>query len=254
MNKNVLIRSVLPPLIVFVLITAIAETLIRSGIVWSYIVPAPSSVLRELLHNPALWRAAGQTALSSIIALSLAAAIGVAAAVVLSSSRWIERAFYPYAIFFQTVPIIAIAPLLVIYLQYGMRTIVASALIVSLFPVLAGTLTGLRSTDPALVDLFRLCGAGRWKTLWKLRLPAALPSILTGLRIAAGLAVIGAIVGEMIGGGNGLGDEIDAAKTRQRADIVFAAILLASLLGLGFFAFINTVSRLSLRHWHASEK
>src|SRR5213075_2138516 len=127
------------------------------------------------------------------------ALFGISIAVFLSSSRGIQRAFFPYAVFFQTVPIVAIAPLLVIWFGYGMRTVIASAFIVSIFPVIANTLTGLLSTDPALRDLFRLYGASPSATLWKLRLPAALPQILTGLRIAGGLAVIGAIVGEFIG-------------------------------------------------------
>lgn len=152
---------------------------------------------------------------------------------------------------FQTVPIIAIAPLLVVYLGYGMQTIVASAFIVSIFPVLANTLAGLRSTNPSLVDLFQLYGAGGWKTLWKLRFPSAVPNIMTGLKVAAGLAVIGAIVGEFIGGSTGLGDEIVAAIPRQRPDIVYAAITLAALLGLALFALINLISWLLLRHWHA---
>lgn len=247
-------RVVAPPVVVLVLVTALAEGLVRTGVLWSYIVPPPSSVLRQLLSAATLWEATAQTGLSAVIALVLSALIGIIAAVALSSARWIERAFYPYAVFFQTVPIIAIAPLLVIYLGYGQRTIVASAFIVSIFPVLANTLSGLRSTDPALVDLFRLYGAGRLKTLWKLRLPAALPNMLTGLRVAAGLAVIGAIVGEFIGGSTGLGDEIVSAIPRQRPDIIYAAIVLAALLGLALFAIINLISRITLRHWHASEQ
>jgi NitT/TauT family transport system permease protein len=184
--------------------------------------------------------------------LAASAAIGVAAAVALSTSRWIERAFYPYAIFFQIVPIVAIAPLLVIWFGYGFRAVVAAAFIVSVFPVIANTLAGLRSVDPALRDLFRLYGAGRWARLAKLELPWALPSLLTGLRVAAGLAVIGAIVGEFVGGG-GLGVVVLEAMRQQRTDLVFAAILHASALGLALFAAVNGASRLALRRWHASE-
>ena len=171
----------------------------------------------------------------------------------LSSSRAIQRSFYPYAVFFQTVPIIAIAPLLVIWFGYGMKTVIASAFIVSIFPVIANTLTGLLSTDPALRDLFRLYGASTGVTLVKLRFPAALPQILTGLRVASGLAVIGAIVGEFIGG-QGLGSVVDIARTQQRVDKVFAAVLLASVLGLALFGLINLISALTLRRWHASEQ
>jgi NitT/TauT family transport system permease protein len=194
-----------------------------------------------------------KTSAAAILGFTLSTLAGIAVAVSLSSSRTIQKAFYPYAVFFQTVPIIAIAPLLVIWFGYGMRTVVASAFIVSIFPVIANTLSGILSTDPALRDLFRLYGASGRDTLFKLRFPAALPQIFTGLRIASGLAVIGAIVGEFIGG-QGLGSVVDVARTQQRVDKVFAAVLLASVLGLGLFGLINLVSALTLQRWHASEQ
>jgi NitT/TauT family transport system permease protein len=149
------------------------------------------------------------------------------------------------------VPIIAVAPLLVIWFGWD-RTVVASAFIVSIFPVIANTLTGLLSTDPALRDLFQLYHANRLAILLKLRIPFALPHILTGLRIAAGLAVIGAIVGEFITG-NGIGGSIMISRQQNRVDKVFAGLLLASLLGIVLFMAINVISSLALRHWHASE-
>jgi NitT/TauT family transport system permease protein len=130
--------------------------------------------------------------------------------------------------------------------------VVASAFIVSIFPIIANTLTGLLSTDPALRDLFQLYDAKRLATLFKLRLPFALPHIMTGLRIAAGLAVIGAIVGEFITGA-GIGGSIMVSRQQNRVDKVFAGLLLASLLGIALFMVINLISRLALRHWHASE-
>jgi NitT/TauT family transport system permease protein len=194
-----------------------------------------------------------KTSTGALTGFLLSTLTGIAVAVLLSSSRAIQRSFYPYAVFFQTVPIIAIAPLLVIWFGYGMKTVVASAFVVSIFPVIANTLTGLLSTDPALRDLFRLYGASPAVTLFRLRFPAALPQILTGLRVASGLAVIGAIVGEFIGG-EGLGSVVDIARTQQRVDKVFAAVLLASVLGLALFGLINLVSSILLRHWHASEQ
>jgi NitT/TauT family transport system permease protein len=165
----------------------------------------------------------------------------------------VQRTFYPYAVLFQTVPIIAIAPMLVIWIGFGMPTVITSAFIVSVFPVIANTINGLLSTDPPLRDLFRLYGASPAATMLKLRLPFALPAILTGLRVAAGLSVIGAIVGEFITGG-GLGGIIDASRTQQRIDKVFAVLVLASLLGIALFGVVNVISRLTLRNWHASEK
>lgn len=242
------------PLAPFVLIAALAELVVRLGFVRAYLLPPPSAVMEVMVGD---WRelfgALLKTSAGALVGFLMSTLAGIAIAVFLSSSVVIQRAFYPYAVFFQTVPIIAIAPLLVIWFGYGMRTVIASAFLVSIFPVIANTLTGILSTDPALRDLFRLYGASTRATLFKLRFPAALPQILTGLRVAAGLAVIGAIVGEFIGG-EGLGSVVDVARTQQRVDKVFAAVLLASLLGLALFGLINLVSYASLRRWHASEQ
>ena len=159
----------------------------------------------------------------------------------LSSSDLARRAFYPYAVFFQTVPIISIAPLLVIWFGFGQPTVIASAAIVSVFPIIASTLLGLKSTEPSLLDLFKLYTASNRQTLWMLKIPFALPQIFSGLRIASGLAVVGAIVGEFIGGG-GLGSVVDAARTQQKIDRVFAAVLISSLLGVVLVGAVNFIS------------
>src|SRR5436190_10538691 len=249
-----MLKKLLPPLIPFVVVTLTLEWMVRAGVVAGYLVPAPSAVFRALVDNrDELGTALAKTSAGALTGFALSTLTGIVIAVLLSSSRAIQRSFYPYAVFFQTVPIIAIAPLLVIWFGYGMKTVIASAFIVSIFPVIANTLTGLLSTDPALRDLFRLYGASATVTLVKLRFPAALPQILTGLRVASGLAVIGAIVGEFIGGA-GLGSVVDVARTQQRVDKVFAAVLLASVLGLALFGLINLISAATLRRWHASEQ
>ena len=252
MRARGLARSVLPPLVPLVAVTLLVELAVRQQWVRAFLVPAPSTVARTLWNEAPQFRAlALETTSASLIGFAMSIAAGITIAVLLSSAAWIQRAFYPYAVFFQTVPIIAIAPLLVIWLDFE-RTVRASAFIVSVFPVIANTLSGLLSTDPALRDLFKLYGAGRMATLWKLRLPYALPSVLTGLRVAAGLAVVGAIVGEFITGA-GIGGDIIVARQQQRVDRVFADLLLSALLGIALFALINLTSRLTLRHWHASE-
>jgi NitT/TauT family transport system permease protein len=246
------VRNVVPPLVPMIVISAAAELAVRQGWVPSFLVPAPSKVIASIVRDwPDLWRATWDTTLASLMGFGMSALFGILIAIALSSSAWVQRAFYPYAVFFQTVPIIAIAPLLVIWFGWN-RTVVASAFIVSIFPIIANTLTGLLSTDPALRDLFQLYNARRLAILFKLRLPFALPHVLTGLRIAAGLAVIGAIVGEFITG-SGIGGSIMVSRQQSRVDKVFAGLLLASLLGIGLFMMINVISRLALRHWHASE-
>jgi len=249
-----MIKRVLPPLIPLLVVVALMEISVRQGWVAAYLVPTPTAIVTAMIESRVeLGEAFLKTSAAALLGFALSTFGGVAIAVLLSSSRTIQRSFYPYAVFFQTVPIIAIAPLLVIWFGYGMRTVVASAFVVSIFPVIANTLTGILSTDPALRDLFRLYGASGRVTLFKLRFPAALPQILTGLRVASGLAVIGAIVGEFIGG-EGLGSVVDVARTQQRVDKVFAAVLLASILGLALFGLINLISVLTLRRWHASEQ
>lgn len=252
MRQSSVWSRVWPPIVPAVLVIAGMELAVRREWVRAFLIPAPSKVAATLWNDRVeLWQALWETTRASAIGFALSAVGGLVIAVALSSAKWIQRAFYPYAVFFQTVPIIAIAPLLVIWLGLD-QTVVASAFIVSIFPVIANTLAGLLSTDLALRDMFRLYDAGPLAKLFKLRLPFAMPNILTGLRVSAGLAVIGAIVGEFIAGG-GIGGVIDIARTRQRVDKIFAGLVLASLLGVALFAAIGLLSRISLRHWHASE-
>ncbi len=248
----------LPPIISFALIAATLELLLKAAKVPAYLMPPPSAIIAALAGNGVeLLRAMLQTGLAATAGLLASAVLGGLAAIALSSHPWVRRAFYPYAVFFQTVPIIAIAPMLVIWFGYGMNAIIASAFIVSVFPMVANTLTGLLSTDPALGDLFRIYRAGRLTTLLKLQIPSALPRFLTGLRIASGLAVIGAIVGEFVAdtyqNGGGIGTAVVIAIKEQKTDKVFAAVLMASLLGLGFFALVNLFSQLAMRRWRIAE-
>jgi NitT/TauT family transport system permease protein len=224
-----------------------------------YLLPPPSAVAAAAFaERTTLASGALVTLRAAMLGFGLSAVLGVAAAVALASSRVLERALYPYTVFLQTVPIVAIAPLLVLWLGPGIGAVAASALIVSLFPIIANTFTGLRSVDPALRDLFRLYGASRSATLFKLELPSALPSIVTGLRVASGLAVIGTLVGEFVAGFSegaaGLGIMVLSAYRQLRTDLLFAAVLSASLLGLGIFAAVNALGHFLLRRWHPSEK
>jgi NitT/TauT family transport system permease protein len=250
---------VAPPVAVFVAACALMEAYVRWREVSPFLLPRPSSVARALwLERGDLWRALLVTAGAAMIGFSASLLFGTLAAVVLSASSLVRRALYPYALFFQTVPVIAIAPMLVIWLDAGLASVAVCAFIVSVFPVIASTLAGMLSADPALVDLFRLYGAGRGATLWKLRFPSALPGLFTGLRVAAGLAVIGTVVSEflvgLVGEDEGLGMKIVGGIKNGRTDRVFAAVLLASVLGLAMFAGVNLASRLALRRWHASER
>jgi len=243
-----------PPLLPLILSMGLVETAVRLGWAPSYLIPAPSEVMRSLIDDRVELAVAAWTTLSSALAgLLLSFTTGTLFAIALSSSDLARRAFYPYAVFFQTVPIISIAPLLVIWFGFGQPTVIASAAIVSVFPIIASTLLGLKSTEPALVDLFTLYSASARQMLVMLKIPFALPQIFSGLRIASGLAVVGAIVGEFIGGG-GLGSVVDSARTQQRIDRVFAAVLISALLGAVLVGVVNLISALALGSWHTSER
>jgi len=247
------IRKVGLPLVAFVCIISLWELLVKIKWINSFILPEPSQILNSLIQDKdELWLALGSTAFCVVVAFGLSILIGMGTAILVFTSETILFAFYPYTIFFQTVPIIAIAPLLVIWFGYGIPAVIASGFIVSVFPVIASTLTGLLSADPSLRDLFRLYQASRLQSLTKLYLPSSLPFILNGIRISGGLAVIGTIVGEFLGG-VGVGSVIDVARAQQRIDKVFAAVLLASGLGLFLIKLIDLTSYFLLRNWHPSE-
>jgi NitT/TauT family transport system permease protein len=255
--KALLTKS-LPPLLVFIAVVMSIEIFVRARSIPKYELPRPTAVWQAMVTDRAdLSTALWTTTEAALIGFGSSIVVGIAAAIALSSSKWIRRAFYPYTIFFQTVPIVAIAPMLVIWCDAGLTAVSISAFIVSVFPIIANTLAGLLGTDPALVDLFTLYGAGPIARLWKLRLPHALPSIVTGLRVSAGLAVIGTVVGEFLvgtlGDGEGLGVRIVGASKQGRTDRVFAAVLVASMLGLAMFAAVNAFGHLLLRRWHVSE-
>jgi NitT/TauT family transport system permease protein len=242
-----------------VAILTLWEVLARALAIPAYLLPPPSAIALAAIHDAGpLAASMFQTARAALIGFCLSAVIGVLAAVLLASSRPLERALYPYTVFLQTVPIVAIAPLLVLWFGPGLRAVSVSALIVSVFPVIANTLAGLRSVEPPLRDLFKLYGAGRAATLFKLELPSALPNIFTGLRIASGLSVIGAIVGEFVAGfsedGAGLGIQVLSANKQLKTELLFAAVLLASVLGLALFGAVSLAGQKLLARWHPSEK
>jgi NitT/TauT family transport system permease protein len=255
--RTVLLRSVLPPVAALAVLLALWEGIVRALGVPAFLLPPPSAVFASGVHDAReLAASSWVTAKAALMGFGLSALAGALAAIVLSSSRLLERALYPYTIFLQTVPIVAVAPLLVLWFGPGQRAVAASAFIVSVFPVIANTLSGLRSVEPALRDLFRLYGARRIATLLKLELPSALPHIFTGLRIASGLAVIGAIVGEFVAGFSegtaGLGILVLAAYRQLRTDLMFAAVLCAAALGIVLFGAVSLLGARMLRRWHPS--
>ena len=182
---------------------------------------------------------------------------GVGLAVLFAQSKWVEMSFFPFAVILQVTPIVAIFPLINIYVDNQTAKLLLCAWIVAFFPILSNTTLGLNSVDRNLRDLFRLNGASRWQELWHLRLPAAMPYFLGGLKIAGGLSLIGAVVAEFTAGTagkeTGLASRILESSFRTEIPMMFAALLLVSLLGIVIFIVFAALSRLVLGHWHESE-
>lgn len=221
-----------------------------------YVLPGPVLVAATLVEDwPVLWHSLLTTLLTTVEGFAAAAAGGIVLALLFNQSKWLEQAFLPYAIVLQVTPVIAIAPLLLIYLPQQ-TAVVVCAWIVAFFPVLSNTTLGLNSVDRSLVGLFQLYGASRLQTLRHLKLPAALPYILGGLRIAGGLSLIGAVVAEIAAGsagaGSGLAYRIAESGYRLNIPRMFAALLLLSVVGIVIYMFLATVSYLMLRRWHES--
>jgi NitT/TauT family transport system permease protein len=244
------------PIVVLAVGLAIWELVVRIGNVPPYVLPAPSLILQTLAAD---WALLSQsllvTLMTTIEGFLLAAFGGVGLAVLFSQSRLVEYSLYPYAVILQVTPIVAVAPLLLIYLPQPLA-VLACAWIVAFFPVLANTTLGLNSVDRNLADLFALYGASRGRVLWNLKLPAALPYMLGGLRIAGGLSLIGAVVAEIAAGsagaGSGLAYRIAESGYRLNIPRMFAALLLLSLAGIVIFYLLSLINYLALRHWHES--
>ncbi len=245
-----------PPVLVFMAVLAGWEAYVRAMNVPAYILPSPSLVLETLLTDRATLVPALLVTLKTTFA-ALAAAVlgGVGLAILFTQWKWVERSFLPFAIVLQVTPIVAIAPLLLIYLEAPAAVLVC-AFLVAFFPILSNTALGLASADRNLVDLFKFYRATRWQTLRHLRLPAALPYFLGGLRIGGGLALIGAIVAELAAGnagkGAGLAFRIAEAGYRLNIPRMFAALALISATGIAIFAALSVLSSYLLGRWHDS--
>ncbi|MBP7566311.1 MAG: ABC transporter permease [Burkholderiaceae bacterium] len=250
--------SALP--VVLVALCAIGGWWLLSATVYAgkaYLLPGPGAVAAAAAENAgtlamATWITFREACLGYLAAIVL----GVVIAAAMSQSRLVERSLYPYAVLLQTVPVVAIAPLIVLWFGYNELSVVVISFIMALFPIINNTLLGLRSTSRTLVELFALHNDSRMTAFWKLRLPGALPSIFAGLRISAGLSVIGAIVGEfIIGSGNaqgGLGVQIVFAQGRMYTALLFAEVIAATLLGFFFFLLVSALGNRLLSHWHES--
>jgi len=247
----------LAPFAVGVVFLGVWQALVEIEGVPSYILPGPLAIARALASDgPSLLGSLLVTLRTTFAALAAAAVFGGAIAVLFSLSRILEISLLPYALFLQVTPIVAIAPLIIIWVQQPFLALLVCAWIVAFFPIVSNTSLGLNSADRNLLALFRLYGASRTQTLRYLKLPTALPYFLAGLRISGGLALIGAVVAEFVAGtggtGSGLAFRILEAGYRLAIPRLFAALFLLSATGIAIYLVIDRLSRLALRRWHES--
>lgn len=248
-------RFAIPAILLAVLIVT-WEAVIRLKNIPPYILPSPGLIVQTLAQDrTVLFESLLTTLRTTLEGFAMASIGGIALALLFSRSKWIEAAFFPYAVMLQVTPVIAIAPMLLIYLPQHLA-VVTCAFIVAFFPVLTNTLLGLKSVDRNLSGLFALYGASRGQTLRYLKLPSALPYLLGGLRIAGGLSLIGAVVAEIAAGsagaGSGLAYRIAESSYRLNIPRMFAALLLLCLAGIVIHVALSLASYLVLRRWHES--
>ena len=220
-----------------------------------FLMPPPHQVVTDGLLGDsaqAMWEALSRTATVALTGLAIAAIIGITWAVIMSQSRLMENALFPYAVVLQCVPILALVPLVGFWFGFGFSARVFVCVLISLFPIVSNTLFGLRSVDRQMRDLFALHRPSRVTILRKLEFPAAMPAIFAGLRISAGLSVVGAIVGDFFfkQGNPGIGILIDNYRSRLQAEELFASIVLASLLGVAVFWFFGWLGNRIVGRWY----
>ena len=249
---------ILLPLLTGILILAGWEALVRIADLPPYLLPAPSRIAQRLVEDwPVLWASLLVTLNIALLALLAAVLGGGLLAILFAQSRTLAASLFPYAVILQVTPIVAIAPLILIYVKSTEGALLVCAWIVAFFPILSNTTLGLNATDPNLRDLMKLCGASRWQILIHLRLPQALPYFLAGLKVAGGLSLIGAVVAEFTAGttstgGSGLAFRILESSYRLDVPRMYAALALLSTSGVAIYAVISLISRAILSPWHES--
>ncbi|HEY8285452.1 MAG TPA: ABC transporter permease [Chloroflexota bacterium] len=256
-RRQAVAARVWPPVAVLVILLLIWQGAIAVFNLQPYILPGPwDTVQGGWAVRSDLGTAVRVTFVDSLLGLAFSIAFGLLIAILIARFKTLERGLLPYAVVLQTIPIIGIAPLIILWIGTGDVAIVVIALIIGIFPIISSASLGLISTDHNLLNMATMYNATGWQQMVKLRLPNAVPYILAGVRISSGLAVIGAIVGEFFAGTGGpeggLGDLIQIANRNLETAELFAAILLSSIMGIVIFAAVNGISYFWLRNWHES--
>ena len=241
-----------PAFVLALALLALWEVAARADLSLGMSLPAPSVVIRAFSLNwDAIYTNTLPTLLETVVGLFISIALGLSLAILLDLSSWLRRAVYPLLIVSQTVPIVALAPLMLIWFGFTLTPKIVVVILYCFFPIAVATADGLSSAEPDLIKLVKSMGASRWQILWLIRLPGALPAFFSGLRIAVTYSVTGAIVGEFIGAYQGLGIYMVTSTNSHALPVVFATIVMVALLSLALFSLVNIMERLTLPWYHA---
>jgi len=247
--------SWLPAALIVLVLLGIWEGYVRLWAVPKWLLPAPSVIImtlvvsRELLLDHTL-----VTLLEVVVGFGLSLLSGVLLACGIATSRTLERALYPFVIASQMVPIIVIAPLLLIWVGYGLTPKIIVVALTAFFPIVVNMVDGLKSVDPDAVNLLRTMGASHWQIFVKVQVPTSLPFLFSGLRVAMAVSVIGAVIGEWVGSSQGLGYLMIRSKPQFLTERVFAAIVILSVMGLALFVLVGVIEQLAIPWWHNEQR
>ncbi len=245
----------LPPSLIVMAAIGAWEAYVRLFDVQKWLLPASSAIVATMGRSAGLLSRHGWVTLEEVLigfALALGAGLLLAGAIALS--RTLERAVYPFVIASQTIPVIVIAPLLLVWVGYGLLPKVIVVALISFFPIVVNTVDGLRSVDADMVNMMRTFGAGRWQIFAKLQAPSSLPFVFSGIKVAIAISVIGAVIGEWVGSSEGLGYLMVRSKPQFLTERVFAAMVVLSLMGIALFALAGLAERLAIPWWHSERR
>lgn len=252
MLRKLMMSPAIRPILLVVFLVVLWDLVIRIFHIQPYLIPPPAKVLTQLVEQwPMLLTQSYFTTEATVWGFLLSIVVGVPIAMVIAYSRLVESYVYPLLVFSQSVPKVAIAPLFVVWFGFGILPKIITAFLLGFFPIVVATVMGFKSVESDMLDLARSMGASRLQTFMKISLPAALPALFSGLKVSVTLAVVGAVVGEFVGSNSGIGYVLQVANGNFDLPLMFAGLVLLSVIGVLLFAIVDLVERFMIP-WHAS--
>lgn len=254
MFRKILLSPALRPFILVLMLLVLWDLTIRMFSIPAYLIPPPGKVVGQLVEQwPMLLEQSYITTQATVWGFLLSIVVGIPLAMIIAYSRLVESYVYPLLVFSQSIPKVAIAPLFVVWFGFGIMPKIITAFLLGFFPIIVATVMGFKSVEPDMLDLARSMGASRLQTFFKISLPQALPAMFSGLKVSITLAVVGAVVGEFVGSNSGIGYVLQVANGNFDLPLMFAGLVLLSVIGVLLFAVVDLLERLMIP-WHASQR